>query len=97
LRNTLIRLTNMKSVRFGKGLFERRQIACLSQKQLATEVGVTETYLHRLEEGYVSEFEGELLIKIARSLGISMRGTPNLDDLINQFLYVPTNDRPQLI
>jgi len=86
----------MKSVRFGKGLIERRQKACLSQKQLATEVGVPETYLNRLEEGYVSEFEGELLIKITRALGISMRGTPNLDDLINQFLYVPANNRPQL-
>ena len=97
MRKMLIKLTNMKSVRFGKGLTKRRKMANLSQKQLANEVGITETYLNRLEEGYVSEFESTTLEKLVRALSLSMRGKPSYDDLVNLFLYVPTDEHPLLL
>ena len=97
MKNILIKLTNMKPVRFGKGLTDRRQRANLSQKQLAEKVEIDVTYLARLEEGYVSEIESTTLEKLARALSLSMRGKPSYDDLVNLFLYVPIDERPFLI
>ena len=89
----------MKSVRFGKGLTERRLRANLSRKQLADKVvGIDVTFLARLEEGYVSEIESVILENIALALGVSMRGTlTSYEQLVDLFLDVPKDERPMLI
>lgn len=97
MRNTLIKLRNMKAVRFGRGLTEWRKRANLSQNQLADKMGIDVTFLVRIEEGYVSEFESAILENMARALNLNMRGKPSYDDLVNLFLDVPTDERPLLI
>lgn len=100
MKNIIIRLRNMKAVRLGKGIEESRQIAKLSRKQLAEKVGITESDLCRLEEGYVSDLDNgtiEVLENIAQVVGLCKRGKPTVEELVNLFLYLPKDDRPILI
>jgi len=98
MKNVLIRLTNMKKVRLGRGIAEFRQRVNLSQRQLAEKVGVTEPYLSRLEEGCVDEFESATLEKIALALGVCKRGTlTSYEQLVDLFLDVSKDERPMLI
>ena len=87
MKNMVIKFTNMKAVRVGKGVRELRQQASLLPKQLAATVGITESHLYSLEEGYVSEVQSKTLEDIAEAVGVRMRGTSTYDDLVNLFLY----------
>ncbi len=98
MKNTIIRFTNMKAVRFGNGIKELRQRRKLLPKQLAEKVGIDDNYLQRLEEGYVPEVDFETLENIARALGVCERGKLTPEQLINYFMDVTKEDQqPMLI
>lgn len=96
MQNKYIKLTNMKSVRVGRGITALRQRVNLSRKQLADKVKIEESFLTRLEEGYVSEFDVSILEKLANVL-VGMRGKPTPEDLVNLFLYVPKEEPTLMI
>ena len=98
MKNIVIKFTNMKAVRVGKGIKEFRQRCNLLPKQLAEKVGITESYLCRLEEGYAPEVESATLENIAQALRVCERGTLTYEQLINLFLDVTKkDDHPMLI
>lgn len=94
-----IKFTNMKSVRVGRGLRARREYAGRSLEQFSREVGITESYLRRLEEGCEPEVLGKVLVKAAQVLGMRGRGreTAMVEQAVNFFLYVPSPEPQTLI
>jgi len=97
-KKKIIKFTNTKALRVGKGIKTLRERVNLSLKQLADEVGITQSYLNLLEEGHELEIEGEILKNIAQALGVCKRGPMLTDEqLVNLFLYANKCDPPTLL
>lgn len=97
-KKRVIKFTNTKMGRAGKGIETLRERANLSRKQLADEVGISENYLTLLEEGHELEVQREVFENIAQTVGVCKRGNALSDEqLINLFLYANKCDPPRLI
>jgi transcriptional regulator with XRE-family HTH domain len=86
----------MKPRRVGKGITTRRKRLNMSLLQLSKKSRISESKLHRLEEGFEPEVESEDLERIAIALGMRSRGKPSINELVNFFLCVPENENRQL-
>ena len=97
-KKKVIKFTNTKAVRVGKGIKMLRNRFGLSLKQLADEVEIDEVYLNRLEEGCEPEVERQVLKDIAQTVRVCKRGNGLSDEqLVNLFLYATKDDPPKLI
>lgn len=96
-KKRIIKFTNTKAVRVGKGIKALRHRYNLSRKQLADKVGIADSYLCRLEEGCEPEVYRETLEDIAEAVGVCKRGMLTNEQLINLFLYANKCEPPRLI
>lgn len=95
-KRRIIKFTNTKQIRVGKGIKALRQRANLLPKQLADKVGINESYLYCLEEGYEPEVDRTTLEDIAQVVGVCKRGALTDEQLINLFLYANKCEPPRL-
>ena len=96
-KKRVIKFTNTKAIRVGKGIKLLRERFNLSPKQLAEKTRVTENYLNLVEEGHEPEIERGILETIAQAVGFGKRGNAFTDEqLVNLFLYASTCEPPRL-
>lgn len=96
-KKRVIKFTNTKQVRVGKGIKALRNQINMSLEQLAEEVGISMHDLDRLEEGYEPEVERWILESIARTVRVCKRGNKLTDEkLVDIFLYAGSEVPPKL-
>jgi len=97
-KKSVIKFTNTKAVRVGKGIKALRTRRNMTLQQVAEAVGVSPNYLDRLEEGYEPEVARWILEGISEAVGVYERGGSNLTDekLVDIFLYAAPEIPPEL-
>jgi len=96
-KKRIIKFTNTKAVRVGKGIRALRNRINMSLERLAEVVGISRHYLNRLEEGYEPEVERWILESIAQTVRVCKRGNKLTDDkLVDIFLCAASEAPPKL-
>lgn len=93
-KKKIIKFTNTKALRVGKGIKTLRERVNLSLKRLADEVGITQSYLNLLEEGHEPEVERAVLVRILEAGEVRCRYYTD-EDLINIFLCISPRNPPE--